>query len=78
MSDRTGTCRHAGYRGLFQHEAEIQGCPLKSFPLSSWLCAVRAQRIAGCTWQKGKREEIVGAVFVAVNCQCGKKDQLDS
>lgn len=29
-------------------------------------------------WQKGKEEEIVGAVFIAVNCQCGIKDQLDS
>jgi len=51
--------------------------PVKEHPSFS-LTLVRAQRRAGFTWQKGKGEQLVGAVFIAVNCQYGIKDQLDS
>lgn len=69
-------CCRAGYRGLLQRDAEIQGCLLKS--ILFFILTLCGEDRAGFAWQKGTEEEIVGAVFTAVNCQYGIKDQLDS
>lgn len=50
--------------------------PVKEHPF--FILTLRGEDRAGFAWQKGTGEEIVGAVFTAVNCQCGIKDQLGS
>lgn len=50
--------------------------PVKVHPF--FILTWRGKDRAGFVWQKGTEEEIVGAVFTAVNCQYGIKDQLDS
>lgn len=64
------------YPGLLQCNAGVQGCLLKSSPF--FILTLHGEDRAAFAWQKGTEEEIVGAVFTAVNCQCGIKDQLDS